>query len=83
VPKSIPIHAVIADVLDFYYSNRPDKGEIALLSGNEIMEVLQLKPGKQVGAIIEEIKKAERQGLISTKEEALKLITGQCKEGRP
>jgi putative nucleotidyltransferase with HDIG domain len=82
-PKSIPIHAVIADVLDFYYSNRPDKGEIALLSGNEIMEVLQLKPGKQVGAIIEEIKEAERQGLISTKEEALKLIIGQCKEGRP
>jgi len=73
-PKSIPLYPVIADLLKCYCSDRPDKGEIALLSGKEIMEVLRLKPGKKVGAIIEEIKEAERQGLISTKEEALKLI---------
>jgi poly(A) polymerase len=73
-PKSIPLYPVIADLLEFYCSDRPDKGEIALLSGKEIMEILQLKPGKKVGAIIEEIREAERQGLISTKEEALALV---------
>jgi tRNA nucleotidyltransferase/poly(A) polymerase len=73
-PKSMAIYPVITDLFDFYYSDRPEKGEDALLSGKEIMEVLQLKPGKKVGAIIEEIKEAERQGLISTKEEALKFI---------
>ncbi len=73
-PQSIPIYPVVADLLDFYCSDRPEKGEDALLSGKEIMEVLRLKPGKKVGEIIEEIREAERQGLIATKEEALKLI---------
>ncbi len=73
-PQSIPIHAVIAELMDFYRSDRPGKGEDALLSGNEIMEALQLKPGKKVGEILQEIREAERQGLIATKEEALKLI---------
>jgi poly(A) polymerase len=48
---------------------------VALLSGDEIMEVLNLKPGEKVGKVMEKIREAERQGLISTKEEALKLIT--------
>jgi putative nucleotidyltransferase with HDIG domain len=73
--RSIPLYMVVADLLDFYCSNQPGKGEAALLSGNEIMQALQLKPGKKVGEVIEEIREAERQGLISTKEEALKLIT--------
>ena len=73
-PKSIPLYPLIADLLDYYCSGRPDKGEIALLSGHEIMEALQLKPGKKVGVIIEAIREAERQGHISTKEEALQLI---------
>ena len=76
-PQSIPLYPVIADLLDYYYCNRPVKGETALLSGNEIMEALQLKPGKKVGEVIEEIREAERQGLISTKEEALNLIAGK------
>jgi poly(A) polymerase len=73
-PRSIPIYAVISDLMDFYFSDRPEKGEDALLSGNEIMDALQLKPGKRVGEMIEKIREAERKGLISTKEEALKLI---------
>ncbi len=51
--------------------------EAALLNGKEIMEALKLKPGKKVGEVIEEIREAERQGLISTKDEALKLIAGK------
>ena len=73
--RSIPLYMVVADLLDFYCSNQPGKGEAALLSGDEIMEVLNLKPGEKVGKVMEKIREAERQGLISTKEEALKLIT--------
>ena len=73
--RSIPLYLVVADLLDFYCSNQPGKAEAALLSGDEIMEVLNLKPGEKVGKVMEKIREAERQGLISTKEEALKLIT--------
>jgi len=38
------------------------------------MDSLQMKPGKKVGELIEKIREAERQGLVSTKEEAMKLI---------
>lgn len=73
----IPLYPVIADLLDLYCSDRPAHSDAALLNGNEIMEALKLKPGKKVGEVIEEIREAERQGLISTKEEALNLIAGK------
>lgn len=85
-PQSIPLYPVVADLLDFYCSARQEQGKEVLLSGNEIMEALQLKPGKKVGEIIEKIREAERKGLISTKEDALKLIAGEHtrpKDGRP
>lgn len=73
-PQLIPLYPVISDLLDFYCSARPEQNEAALLSGDEIMEALKLKPSKKVGEVIETIREAERKGLISTKEEALKLI---------
>jgi len=78
-PQSIPLYPVIDDLLDCYCSTRSEQREEALLSGDEIMEALHLESGKKVGEIIGEIKEAERNGLITTKEEALKLIKG----GRP
>jgi len=45
-----------------------------LLNGNEIMEVLHLKPGEKVGELLSLIENAEREGSISTKKEAIKLI---------
>jgi poly(A) polymerase len=73
-PRLLPIYPVIADLLDFYCRDLPGKSETALLSGHEIMDSLQMKPGKKVGELIEKIREAERQGLVSTKEEAMKLI---------
>ncbi|MBR3604795.1 MAG: CCA tRNA nucleotidyltransferase [Candidatus Gastranaerophilales bacterium] len=45
-----------------------------LLDGKEIMEVLNLKPSKIVGELIDELKELQLSGEITTKEEALNFI---------
>lgn len=45
-----------------------------LLNGNEVAQILNLKPSKQIGEILNEIKEAQLAGEIRTKDEAEKLI---------
>jgi putative nucleotidyltransferase with HDIG domain len=45
-----------------------------LISGNEIMDLLNIKPSKQLGEIINTIKEAQLNGEINTKEEAVNFI---------
>lgn len=42
-----------------------------LLSGHQIMEALQIKPGKQIGVILKQLEEAQQLGDIQTEEEAL------------
>ncbi len=46
----------------------------AFLDGREIMEILNLKPSKKVGQILEELKELQLSGEIKTKEEALEFL---------
>lgn len=46
-----------------------------LLSGNEIMELLNIKPSKQLGKIIKSLYEAQLSGAIQKKEDALKFIS--------
>ena len=46
----------------------------ALLDGREVMEILNLKPSKKVGEILENLKIAQLSGEILTKEEAINYI---------
>ncbi len=41
-----------------------------LLDGNEIMELLDLKPSKQIGELLHSAREAQLQGIITTKEDA-------------
>lgn len=45
-----------------------------LLSGEEIMELLKIKQGKELGQIIKELKEAQLSGDVSTKQEAIEFI---------
>jgi poly(A) polymerase len=41
-----------------------------LLTGHEIMELLHLKPGKELGRVIDALAEAQADGIVSTAEEA-------------
>jgi len=46
----------------------------SLLDGREIMEILNIKPSKKVGEIINSLIEAQISGEIKTKEEAKKFV---------
>lgn len=53
-----------------------------LLTGDDIIESLQIPPGKIIGAILKEIEESQAEGSIKTKEEALKLAKKIYEESR-
>lgn len=65
-------------LLDYYLSIRSDLKPLPkLLSGNEIMDLLNLKPSKELGDIIKLLKEAQLSGEITTKREARKFVLSQ------
>ncbi|NMB48075.1 CCA tRNA nucleotidyltransferase [Candidatus Kuenenbacteria bacterium] len=48
-----------------------------LLDGNEVMEVLKIKPGKKVGRILEELREKQLAGKIKSKKEAEREVRRQ------
>ncbi len=60
---------------DYYFNIYTKKiVEKPLLTGKEIMEILNLKPSKKVGIIKEHLLKAQIEGKIRTKEQAIEFI---------
>ena len=47
-----------------------------LISGEEIMELLNIKPSKELGNIIKSLKDAQLSGEITTKDEAIAFLSG-------
>ncbi|MBD3330958.1 HDIG domain-containing protein [Candidatus Peregrinibacteria bacterium] len=45
-----------------------------LISGNEVMKILKIKPGKEVGRIIKEIREKQLEGKLKTKKDAISYI---------
>ena len=45
-----------------------------LLDGKEIMEILNIKPSKTIGILLEELKEMQLSGEIKTKDEAIAFI---------
>jgi len=69
-----PDGKIVKVLMDYYFQEFSQKRPAPLLTGNDIIRVLDLKPGKKVGDLLEMIKSAEREGTISSKEDALQLI---------
>lgn len=61
---------------EFYIRIKPTLKPIPkLLEGGEIMEILGIKPSKQLGDIIKELHQAQLDGVVNTKDEAIQFIT--------
>ena len=50
------------------------KNPKSLLNGNEIMKILNIKPSKKIGIIMEMLKEAQLTGEILTKKQAINFI---------
>jgi putative nucleotidyltransferase with HDIG domain len=65
---------LIGDMLNAYFVQRD---EIVLppplIDGHDLMRALKLKPGKQIGTLLEAIREAQAAGEVTTKDEALTL----------
>jgi putative nucleotidyltransferase with HDIG domain len=77
-PERIPpLLETVSMLMDYYVQETPQGTVQPLLTGNEIMEALHLGPGKEIGRLLELIKEAEREGRITTKEDARALIASE------
>lgn len=51
-----------------------------LITGDDLMTALNLKPGKQIGVLLEAIREAQAEGEVNTKEEALAVARKMMRE---
>lgn len=77
--EHLSIRALANDLVEYYFKEYSKNPPHSLLSGNEIIELFVLKPGKRIGELITLVEEAEREGRITTREEAIKLITSETK----
>lgn len=62
-------------LLNFYIEKRKTLEPLPkLLDGNEIMELLNIKPSKQLGEILNSLYEAQLNGEVLTKDDALKFV---------
>ena len=63
-------------LLDFYLKVKDGLKPLPkLLSGEEIMKLLNINPSKELGNIIKSLQNAQLSGDVTTKEEAIKFVT--------
>ena len=77
---TIPLFETVNSLMSYYFQEFSKNTTLPLINGDDIMRVLDLKPGEKVGKLLEMIKTAEREGSISTTEEALELIISEGAE---
>ena len=76
----ITILTLVIDLINYFFQEYTKSIPKPLINGNEIMEILRLKPGKKIGELLALIANAEREGSISTKEDAVRLIRSSTYE---
>lgn len=72
-PSNLETYDRIKNLYTEEVSELPDELP-KLLSGKEIMQIKGLKPGPEVGLIVEELEDLQLEGEITTKEQALKWL---------
>jgi poly(A) polymerase len=62
-------------LLDAWYNHRDEKiSPPRLLDGNDLMEVLGIPPGPEVGRTLEAITEAQVEGRVRTREDAIEFV---------
>jgi len=73
---------LIRILLEAWWERREEKiSPPPLLNGNEILDHFQLKPGPQIGKLLEELREAEAAGEVQDRGEALNLIRSLLNQG--
>lgn len=68
-------------LLEFYENIEPRLEKLPkLLDGVEIMQILNIKPSRKLGEVIEALSEAQLEKKVNTKEEAVEFIKSFCKE---
>lgn len=71
-PEASPVEQVMGEIADRYFLEiLPMMARERLISGDEIMDALNLKPGPLIGEILEQVEALQFDGRIHTPEEAL------------
>ncbi len=71
----------LKELYKFYEIIKPKLVELPkLIDGKEIMEILNLKPSKKLGEIIEALNEAQLEEEVNTKEEAIVFIKRICND---
>ncbi|MFA7659552.1 MAG: HD domain-containing protein [Candidatus Gastranaerophilaceae bacterium] len=67
----------LKSLLDFYLNIRDSLKPLPkLLSGEEVMDLLNMKPSKELGNVIKSLKEAQLSGDVTTKKDAIKFVKG-------
>lgn len=62
-------------LLEFYFNSLETLAPLPkLLDGNEVMEILNIKPSRVLGEILEALHEAQLSGEVNTKEEAIEFV---------
>jgi putative nucleotidyltransferase with HDIG domain len=67
-------HDFVRNRIADYFSGSPTARPPRLLGGKEVMDLLRLNPGPQVGRILRKVEQAAAEGIIVTPEEAVDYI---------
>ena len=69
------------NLLNFYLSVRETLEPLpVLLNGNDVMKILNIKPSKQLGEIMNSLHEAQLSGEITTKEQAVEFVKNKLIE---
>ena len=66
--------AAVSELLRRHFDTRHKAVPDSVIDGLDVMKALSLKPGPKVGAILEEVREAQAEGRIHTREEALEFL---------
>jgi len=73
--KSMKLHRdYLIEILKEYFHIKEKVQPKKLISGNDIIRILKIKPSREVGKILEEVKILQMQGKLKNKKQALEFI---------
>lgn len=74
--ETAALQAVIGRLLDrFYHAHAQVVAPPALLNGSDVMQILQIPPGKRIGELLNELREAQAVGEVTTRDQAVEFIT--------
>jgi tRNA nucleotidyltransferase/poly(A) polymerase len=63
------------NLLSFYLSKKDNLKPLPkLLDGNDIMQILNIKPSKRLGEVVDALTEAQISGEVLTKDDAIKFV---------